>query len=104
MAADDRAVRALDLAGAVGVHGQFPAHLVQDHVMVPPAVVLEVGEAGAAAVLPVQHMVRFAARRGLVASAGMLPQSTQDREQASWKTSSLRSITVADAAWSQYPL
>src|SRR5271170_3572156 len=39
VAADDRAVGALDLAGAVGVDGQGPAEFVQDDVVVPPAVV-----------------------------------------------------------------
>jgi hypothetical protein len=36
VAADDRPVRACDVAGAVGVGSQFPAHLVQDDVVVPP--------------------------------------------------------------------
>jgi hypothetical protein len=49
VAVDGLAVGALYLAGAVGVDGQDPAEFVQDDVVVPPAVVLEVGEAGAAA-------------------------------------------------------
>jgi len=50
VAVDDLAVGALDLAGAVGVGGQGPAQLVQDHVMMPPAIVLEVGVAAVLAV------------------------------------------------------
>jgi len=38
-----------------GVDDQFPAQLVQDDMVMPPAVVLEVGAAGASAVPPVQH-------------------------------------------------
>jgi hypothetical protein len=38
VAADGLAGGASDLAGAVGVGGQDPAHLVQHHVVVPPAV------------------------------------------------------------------
>src|ERR1700719_1620740 len=72
VAADDLAVGALDLAGAVGVGGEGPAEFVQDDVVVPPAVVLEVGEAGAAAVLAVLHVVGFAAGGGLVTAAGEL--------------------------------
>jgi len=72
VAADDLAIGARDLAGAVGVNGQRPAQLVQDHVMVPVAVVLEVGQAGPSAVGPVLHVVRLTADRGLVAAAGVL--------------------------------
>jgi Resolvase, N terminal domain len=50
-----------NLAGAVGMHGQRPAHLVQHHVVVPPAVAFQAGQAGAAAVGPVDHMMGFAA-------------------------------------------
>ena len=71
MAADDLAVGALDLAGAVGVDGEGPAELVQQDVVVPPAIVLEVGQAGLAAVLAVDHVVRLAACGGLVAAAWM---------------------------------
>jgi hypothetical protein len=73
VAADDLAVGALDLAGAVGVDGQGPAEFVQDDVVVPPAVVLEISEAGVPAVGAVGDVVRFAAARGLVAAARMLP-------------------------------
>jgi hypothetical protein len=73
VAVDDRAVGALDLAGAVGVDGEGPAELVQDHVVVPPAVIFEVGEAGGAAIGPVGDVVGFAAGGGLAAAAGMLP-------------------------------
>jgi hypothetical protein len=64
------------------VGGQFPAHLVQDDVVVPPAVVLEVRQAGVPAVAPVQHVVRFAAGRGLVAAAGELAALVAQRHQA----------------------
>jgi len=69
VAADDRAVGALDLAGAVGVDGQGPAEFVQDDVVVPPAVVFEVREAGVTSLGPVLDVVRFTARGGLVAAA-----------------------------------
>jgi hypothetical protein len=46
---------------------------MQDHMMVPPAVVLEVGEAGVAAVGAVGDVVGFTAGGGLVAAARMLP-------------------------------
>jgi hypothetical protein len=81
VAADDLPAGAFDLAGAIGVDGQLPAHLVQHDVVVPPAVVLEVGQAGVPAVGPVHHVVRFAARGGLVAAAGelaaLVPQAGQ---------------------------
>ena len=67
--ADDLACRASRLAGAVGVGDQGPAQLVQHHVMVPPAVVLQVVQAGPAAVGPVDHVVGLAPGRGLVAAA-----------------------------------
>jgi hypothetical protein len=102
VAADDLAVGAGDLAGAVGVGGEGPAKFVQDDVVMPPAVIFEVSEAGVTAVFAVDHVVGFAAGRGLITAARMLPQSTQDREQASWKICSPRSMTGADAAWWQY--
>jgi hypothetical protein len=86
VAVDDLAVGALDLAGAVGVDGQGPAEFVQDHVVVPPAIILEVGEAGVPAAGAVGDVVGFAGRGGLVAAAGMLPLSTQEAERASWMT------------------
>ena len=49
--------------------GHRAAQLVQHDVVVPPAVVLQAGQAGAAAVGPMHHVVRFAARGGLVAAA-----------------------------------
>src|SRR5260370_5299623 len=81
VAADDLPVEALYLAGAVGVDGQGPAQFVQDHVVVPPAVVLEVGEAGAAAVGAVGDVVGFAAGRRLVAAAGVLAVLIPQRDQ-----------------------
>ena len=60
MAADGLPGGAAGLAGAVRVHDQFPAELVQQHVVVPGAEVLEVDQAGAAAVGAVDHVVRFA--------------------------------------------
>jgi hypothetical protein len=73
VAADDLPVRALYLAGAVGVDGQGPAQFVQHHVVVPPTVIFEVYEAGVAAVGSVLDVVGLTARRGLVAAARMLP-------------------------------
>jgi hypothetical protein len=46
---------------------------VQDDVVVPPAVVLEVGQAGVAAVGAVSDVVGFTAGGGLVAAARLLP-------------------------------
>jgi hypothetical protein len=46
---------------------------VQHDVVVEPAVVLQVGQAGPAAVGAVLDVVRFAAGGGLVAAARMLP-------------------------------
>ncbi|HJY65282.1 MAG TPA: hypothetical protein VJ254_01025 [Streptosporangiaceae bacterium] len=82
MAADDRAVGALDLAGAVGVDGQGPAEFVQDDVVVPPAVIFEVVQAGVAAVGSVLDVVGFAAGGGLVAAAGELARLVPQRDQA----------------------
>lgn len=62
--------------------GQGPAQLMQDHVMVPPTVIFEILEAGVAAVGSVLDVVGLTAGRGLVAAARMLPQSTQETEQA----------------------
>ena len=44
--------------------------------MVPPAPVLKSGKAGAPAVGPVHHVVRFTGGRGLVAAAGKLAASS----------------------------
>jgi hypothetical protein len=82
VAADDLAVGALDLAGAVGVDGQGPAEFVQDDVVVPPAIIFEVGEAGVAAVGAVGDVVGFAGRGGLVAAAGELACLVPQRDQA----------------------
>ena len=82
VAADGCAVGAGDLAGAVGVDGQLPAEFVEQDVVVPPAVVFEVGEAGGAAVFAVHHVVGFAARRGLVAAAGVLAGLVPQVDQA----------------------
>jgi hypothetical protein len=43
---------------AVGVDGEGPAKLVQEHVVVPETVILEVGEAGGATVGPVHQNSR----------------------------------------------
>jgi len=60
---------------------EFPAHLVQHHVMVPVTVILEIREAGVPAVGPVHHVVGFAAGGRLVAAAGdlapLVPQGHQ---------------------------
>jgi hypothetical protein len=64
------------------VDGQAPAELVQDDVVVPPAKVFEIGEAGVAAVGAVLDVVRFAAGRGLVAAAGVLARLIPQGDQA----------------------
>jgi hypothetical protein len=46
---------------------------MQHDVVVPPAVVLEIGQAGVAAVGAVGDVVGFTAGGGLVAAARMLP-------------------------------
>ena len=74
--------RAGDLAGAAGVDGERPAELVQQHVVVPPAPILEVSEAGGAAVGPVDHVVGFASCGGLVAAA-RLPAATRPAHRRS---------------------
>jgi hypothetical protein len=79
VAADGFAVGAGDLAGAVGVDGEFPAQFVQDDVMVPPTEIFEASEAGVAAVLAVDHMVRFAAGGWLVAAAQTVAATNTDR-------------------------
>jgi hypothetical protein len=68
------------------VDGQGPAQLVQDHMVVPPTVILEVSEASVPTVFTVDDVMGLAARGRLVAAARMLPLSTQATEQASWKT------------------
>jgi hypothetical protein len=73
---------ALDLAGAVGVDGQGPAEFVQDDVVVPPAIIFEVGEAGAAALGAMGDVVGFAGRGGLVAAAGELARLVPERDEA----------------------
>src|SRR5580693_7974264 len=82
VAADDLAVGALDLAGAVRVDGQGPAEFVQDDVVVPPTVIFKVGQAGAPAVGAVDYVVGFAAGRGLIAAAGELARLIPQRDQA----------------------
>src|SRR5580692_4322136 len=79
---DGLAVGAGDLAGAVGVDGQGPAEFVQDDVVMPPAVIFEVGEAGVAAVGAVGDVVGFAGRGGLVAAAGELAYLVPQGDQA----------------------
>jgi hypothetical protein len=72
--------------GAVGVQGNFPAPLVDRHVVVEEAVQGAPVDAGGAAVGQVGQMVHFARRGGLVAAPRMLLLSTQEAEQASWMT------------------
>jgi hypothetical protein len=48
---------------------ESPAELVEHHVVVPPAIVLQVREAGAAAVRPMLDVVGFAAGGRLIAAA-----------------------------------
>jgi hypothetical protein len=63
---------AAGLAGAVRMDDQFPAELVQQHVVVPAAEVFEVDQAGAAAVRAVHHVVRLTGGGWLVTPAGVL--------------------------------
>src|SRR5260370_412588 len=98
VAADDLPVEALYLAGAVGVDGQGPAQLVQDHVVVPPAVVLEVGEAGAAAVGAVGDVVGLAAGRRLVTAPGILAGLIPQRDQPPQVTPDLVALPDGAAA------
>ena len=79
---DGFAVGAGDVAGAVGVDGELPAEFVQDDVVVPPAVILEVGQAGGAAVLAVDHVVGFALGRGLITAARVLAVLVSEGDQA----------------------
>jgi len=72
VAADGLPAGAGDLAGAVRIDGQFPAHLVQHHMVVPPAVAFEAGQAGPPAVGAVDDVVGFAGGGGLAAAAGEL--------------------------------
>jgi hypothetical protein len=69
VAADGLPGGAAGLGGAVRVHDQFPAELVQQRVVVPAAEVLDVDQAGPAAVGAVHHVVRFTGRGGLVTPA-----------------------------------
>src|ERR1700722_7102715 len=82
VAVDCLAVGAGDLAGAVGVDGQDPAEFVQDDGGVPPAVVLEVGQAGVPALFAGLDVVGFAAGRRLVAAAGVLAGLVPQGDQA----------------------
>src|SRR5579862_4252600 len=70
--ADHLPAGALHLAGPVRVDGELPAHLVEHHVVVPPAVELEPGHAGVPAVGAVHHVVRLTPGCRLVAAAGEL--------------------------------
>jgi hypothetical protein len=82
VAADGFAGGAADLAGAVRVDDQLPAELVQHDVVMPPAPVLQAGQAGAAAVGAVHHVVRFARGGRLVTAAGELAPLVAQRDQA----------------------
>ena len=59
-----------------------PAELMQHDVVVPPAEVLEVREAGAATVDEVLDVVRLAADGGLVTAAGILAGLVPQGDQA----------------------
>ena len=80
-AADDLPAGAGDPACPVRINGQFPAHLVQHHVMVPPTKILQIGQAGPPAVLAVHHVVRLTSGRGLVTAAGELAPLVPQRHQ-----------------------
>ena len=64
MAADGGAFGSGDLAGAVGVDGESPAEVVEQDMVVPPAVILEVSQAGGAAVMAVDDVVGSQAEAG----------------------------------------
>jgi hypothetical protein len=85
VAADDLPARAADLAGPVRADGQRPAQLVQHHVMMPPAIVLQVRKAGPAAAGPVDDMVRLAARGGLVAAAEAVAATNPPAPLCRWE-------------------
>jgi hypothetical protein len=103
VAAEDLgAVGAAGGGGAVGVQRDGPAPLVDHDVVVEETEQCAVFDRGGAAVGLVGQVMHLTGGGGLVAAARMLPQSAQDREQASWKTCSPPSMTVADAAWWQY--
>jgi hypothetical protein len=82
VAADDLPAGAPHLAGAVRVDGELPAHLVQHHVMMPPAVLFQARQARVPAVLAVHHMVGFAAGGRLVAAAGELARLVPQGDKA----------------------
>jgi hypothetical protein len=63
------------------VNGELPAHLVEDHVVVPPAVQFQARQAGVPAVLAVHHVVRLARGRGLVTAAGELARLVPQGDQ-----------------------
>jgi hypothetical protein len=54
------------------VDGQGPAQLVQDHMVVPPTVILEVSEASVPTVFTVDDVMGLAARGRLVAAAQLV--------------------------------
>ena len=80
------AVGAAGGGGAIGVQGDLPAPLMDRHMMVEKTVQGAAVHAGRAAVGQVGYMVHFTGTGGLVAAARMLPLSTLETEQASWKT------------------
>ena len=81
VAMDGFAVWADDLTGAVGVDDEFPAQLVQQHMVMPGAVTLQVGQAGRAAVSAVDHMMGFTRRGGLITAPGVLALLIPQRDQ-----------------------
>jgi hypothetical protein len=72
--------------------GQVPHHPAEERPVVP-------GDRRDVRYRGDELLGRLAVGGEVVLTARMLPQSTQDREQASWKTCSPRSMTVAGAAW-----
>ncbi len=73
MAAEDPAVGAAGLGGAVGPQAECPAEAVDAHLVVIGAQKDEVFEAGLAAEGAGDQVVDLASRGGFVAAAGLLP-------------------------------
>jgi hypothetical protein len=92
---DGLAVEAGDLAGAVGVDGELPAEFVQDDVVMPVAVVLEVGETRGAALFAVGHVVGFALGGGLVTAAQAVAATNPNRAmRAGWLTARVEAQSI----------
>jgi hypothetical protein len=83
---DFRFVGTICGGGPVRVQDDGPAHLVDHDVMVMPTEEGAIVEAGLSAAGAGRKVMDLATGGGLVTPARMLPLSTQEAEQASWKT------------------